>query len=70
MKKGLYSFNWTSGGWNQVFANSKEEAISEIARQFPSGSFAVLNGSLTPNLDTLQLVTDTEAYWTGHRWID
>jgi hypothetical protein len=63
MIKELYSFNWTSGGWNQVFATSKEEAISEIARQFPSGS-------LTPNLDTLQLVTNTEAYWNGPRWID
>ncbi len=61
--KELYSFNWVSGGWNQVFATSKEEAINEIARKFP-------NGSLTPNLDTLQLVTDTEAYWSGPRWID
>ena len=68
MTKELYSFNWTSGGWNQVFANSKEEAISEIARQFPRSANG--GGSLTPNLDTLQLVTDTEAYWNGPRWID
>ena len=59
----LYTFNWTSGGWNQVFANSKEEAVREIKRQFPSGS-------LTPDLGTLQLVTDKEAYWNGPRWID
>ena len=61
--KNLYSVNWIGDGWNHVFANSKEEAVSEIIRKFPSGR-------LKPNLGTLQLVTDTEAYWNRTRWID
>jgi len=56
--KALYTFTWTSGGFNQVYAATKREAIKEIARRFPGSS-------LKPNLNSLKRLTkkQADAYW-------
>lgn len=32
--KALYTFNWVSGGMNQVWAHTKREALAIVAKEF------------------------------------
>jgi hypothetical protein len=47
-----YHFNWIGGGFNDVWAKNKKEAIKEIARQFTV---------LKPDLSTMYKATQEEA---------
>lgn len=42
----LYLFNWTSGGFNDVWAKNKKEAIKQIAKEFPGGKLQVNESTL------------------------
>ena len=44
-KQQLWRWNWKSGGWNQCFAFTKEEAIS-IAKQKGVGVLIVIEESM------------------------
>ena len=44
-KQQLWQWNWASGGWNQCYAFTKEEALS-IARQKGAGVLIVVELSL------------------------
>lgn len=68
--KALYTFNWIGGGYNQVWAHTKPEAVKEIARQFPQrAGFAILN----PDLSTLQRRVSKksqDAWWGSFQLMD
>ena len=61
LKKKLWAFNWTSGGFNQVYAHSKEEAIEEVKKEF---------SGLKMNESTLYLVTDENRYYSSSLFMD
>lgn len=49
----LYLFNWTSGGFNDVWAPNKAAALKQIRKEFP-------DGKLTVNEKTLKRCTYEE----------
>ncbi len=55
-KKGQYNYHfvWNEGGFNNVWAINKREALKEIKRQFPGNT-------LTPDLKSLYKATKKEA---------
>lgn len=60
MKKRLWSFLWQGGGFNSVFASSKEEAI-ELAKQFGKPRpHSTVNAYLIPDENTFS--DDPERY--------
>ncbi len=54
--KALYTFRWNEGGFNQVWANNKAEAIKEINQ-----TFCRMLSDLTPNLKSLKRVASKKA---------
>lgn len=34
----LYTFNWSSGGYNSAYAGSKREALKQVSQKFPGMS--------------------------------
>lgn len=58
-KKKLYAFDWVGGGWNQVYAHSKVEALKEIKKEFPESA---------PRATNLRVEKDHDAYYRSHRW--
>ena len=57
-KTALYAFTWIGGGFNQVRATTKKEAVKEIEKQFKASS-------LKPNLKSLKRLTEKQEkeYW-------
>ena len=58
----LYVFNWVTGGYNQVYANTKSEARKLIAKDFPH---------MQPDLKTMRRLTtraDINGYWKSNRY--
>ncbi len=60
LKPALYTFNWIGGGFNQVYARTKPEALREIAARFEGCR-------LSPDLTTLKRLTGKRiaAYWAA-----
>ena len=42
----LFLFNWTSGGFNDVWALNKKDAVKQIRKEFPSGILEVNESTL------------------------
>ena len=64
--KPLYTFNWKSGGYNQVYARTKREALEEVKRQFGRTPLEV-------NLKTLRRLSSPAAiknYWDNFPLFD
>jgi len=57
----LYTFNWKEGGFNQVWARTKREALTVIRYHFRNSLC-----KLTPDLKSFKRLTkkaDQDAYW-------
>lgn len=57
----LWKFNWTGGGYNQVRAKTREEAIEK-------GN--CISETLTVNESTLTQVQDEDAFWANYPRFD
>lgn len=67
-RQALYTFTWNEGGFNQVWANTKAEAIEKIKREF-----ACCGIELTPNWNSLKRVSSKakqEAYFANIPYMD
>ena len=65
--KNLYSWNWVGGGYNQVRADSKRQALMR-AREIGKGS----GGSKELVVDYLSLkkVEDEKSFWDNYPMLD
>ena len=64
----LYTFTWIGGGYNQVYAASKKEAIKEIAKEFPNDNPDRV--TLLPDLATLKVCKNPDAYYRNMPLMD
>ena len=65
MTKKLWTFNWVGGGYNQVYATSRKDALAEVDRKFdndPRWSSA--------NVCNLYEVKDETAFWRNYPLFD
>ena len=58
-EKALYTFNWSGGGFNQVYATTKKEALAEVKKQFPDDGQE--HGCTYKNVVNLKRVTAKQA---------
>ena len=56
MGKPLWKFQWQGGGFNQVYANTRKEALAEVEKKFQYCNLKIL-------AETLAKVKDEKAYW-------
>jgi hypothetical protein len=64
----LYTFRWNEGGFNQVWARSKKDALERITREFPR-----IRCDLTPNLKSFKRLTSKkaiDAYYASIPYMD
>ena len=60
--KKLYTWNWTSGGYNQCYAFSKAEARKR--------GNSIMRGELIINESTFRRVKDIKAFWANYPIFD
>lgn len=63
LKRHLYKFNWTSGGYNQVYAYTKAGARKEIIKQFGDCGLKLAERTLTR-------VKDEKRFWANYPIFD
>ena len=63
----LWSFNWKGGGYNQVYATSREDALDKVDEKFGKDSSWNRN---RVDLKTLCEVHDEEQFWKNYPMFD
>ena len=62
-KQALWKFNWIGGGYNQVYACTRQEALEVIEEKFSKCGLKV-------NPRTLVRVADEKVFWDNYPTFD